>query len=265
MREDTNSRSFEQRFWLPVLKDHCQFIYDSLDPDEIREIKTAQSLLQSFSRLAQQAETADLEECLTKARQLKSLKLHVLRRLLTEPFVFHLPPTFVNHMVNEIDEYLRILSYLQRGEKPPLLHPLHHHLLWLPDAAGHAEGLQINTDGVETKIKKQQQYFKKTFESFYIKAVELAGYLRTQLHRFPALTRFNKEVEWEIVLFQSFLKELGEMGLTKELLGTLMPLMADHMYREECYYLQKLAETKAANKPECSPFPDHRRETFKDQ
>ena len=256
MREYTDSRSFEQRFWLRVLKDHCQFIYDSLGPNETGEIKQAYSLLQSFSQLAAQAETADLDECLLKAKQLKKLKLQVLRRLLTEPFSFHLPPTFVNHMVNEIDEYLRILSYLRRGEKPPLLHPLHHHLLWLPDAAGHAEGLQINTDGVETKVKKQQLYFKKTFESFYIKAVELAGYLRTQLHKFPALTRFNKEVELEIVLFQSFLKELEEMGFTKELLGTMAPLMADHMFREECYYLHKLAETKAAKRPKCSPFPE---------
>ncbi len=33
------------------------------------------------------------------------------------------------------------------------------------------------------------------------------------------------------------------MGLNKEMLGTLTPLMADHMAREETYYLMKLAET----------------------
>lgn len=136
------------------------------------------------------------------------------------------------------------------------IYPLHHHLLWPPDAADHAEGLQINTDGVEKKVKKKQLYFIKTFESFYIKAVELTGYLRTQLQNFPALARFNKEVELEIILFQVFLKELKEMGFTRELLGTLMPLMPDHMYREECYYLHKLAQTSAIKPPKCSPFPE---------
>jgi hypothetical protein len=255
MHYHTDPRLFEQRFWLAILKDHCQFIYDALSPRETQEIQTASTLFQTFAQLAERAETADLEECSEAARQLREFKLHLLCRLLTDQFSFHLPPTFINHMVNELDEYLRILSCLQRGEAPPPLHPLHHHLLWLPDAAGHAEGLQINTDGVEKKIKEKQHHFIKTFEAFYIKAVELTGYLRTQLQTFPALTRFNKEVELEIILFQSFLKELVEMGLTKEMLGTIAPLMADHMYREECYYLHKLAQTSAVKQPKCSPFP----------
>ncbi|MBA4603805.1 DUF2935 domain-containing protein [Thermoactinomyces mirandus] len=255
MYNQADARSFEQRFWLSVLKDHCQFIYDSLSPGETREIKTASSLYRIFSQLAEGPETADMEECRKAAGQLREFKLHLLRRLLTGPFAFHLPPTFVNHMVNELDEYLRILKYLQGGETPPPLHPLHHHLLWLPDAAGHAEGLQINTDGVEKKAKKKLLYFMKTFEDFYIKAVELTGYLRTRLQSFPALARFNKEVELEIILFQGFLKELEQMGFTRELLGTLMPLMPDHMYREECYYLHKLTQCSAIKPPECSPFP----------
>ncbi|MBA4543342.1 MULTISPECIES: DUF2935 domain-containing protein [Thermoactinomyces] len=250
-----DSHAFEQRFWLPVLKDHCQFILDALSPGEQEEIQKASALLQTFLQLAKRAETADLEVCQKAAEELREFKLHLLCRLLTDQFSFHLPPTFINHMVNELEEYMRILSSLRRGQTPPPLHPLHHHLLWLPDAAGHAEGLQINTDGVEKKIKEKQHHFIKTFESFYIKAVELTGYLRTRLHHFPSLARFNKEVELEIILFQSFLKELVEMGLTKEVLGTIAPLMADHMYREECYYLHKLAQVSAARQPKCSPFP----------
>jgi len=69
------------------------------------------------------------------------------------------------------------------------------------------------------------------------------SYLRANVHQFPALSRFHRQIELEMAIFQSFLHELEEMELNNEVLGVLSPLMADHMAREECYYLQKLAET----------------------
>jgi hypothetical protein len=106
---------------------------------------------------------------------------------------------------------------------------------------------------VEKELKKLSDGFTKHFEEFYLKAVELAGYTRTGLRNFPALNRFNNQVELEMILFREFLKELEEMGLTREMLGTLMPLMADHMAREECYYLTKLSWVSGVNPPNCDP------------
>ncbi|UWE03212.1 DUF2935 domain-containing protein [Laceyella sacchari] len=253
MSDIKQATHFEQRFWLAVLRDHCQFILDALGPSEEKEIAQAQALLQRFTHLADHT-PFDLNASQEAAQSLRELKLHLLRRLLTESITFHLPPTFINHMVNEIDEYLRILGCLINNQVPPLEHPLHHHLLWLPDAAGHAEGIQINTDGTEKEFKRKQRYFIKKFEEFYIKAIELTGYLRTQLAHFPALSRFNKEVDLEIRVFQSFLREVEELRLSNKLLGTLAPLMADHMYREECYYLHKLAQVSEIKKPRCRPI-----------
>lgn len=96
--------------------------------------------------------------------------------------------------------------------------------------------------------------FTKEWEDFYLKAVELAGYLRTNVYDFPALHRFHRDIQLEMAIFQSFLRELEEMELNKEVLGGLTPLMADHMAREECYYLQKLAETSNdIHPPACDP------------
>lgn len=36
-------------------------------------------------------------------------------------------------------------------------------------------------------------------------------------------------------------------------LGTFVPLMANHMFREECYYLSKVAESAGIEKPDCKP------------
>lgn len=86
-----------------------------------------------------------------------------------------------------------------------------------------------------------------------MKASELTGYLRTNVHSFPALEKFNNDVEVEIKLFQTFLHELEEMELSHTVLSTFSALMADHMYREECYYLMKLAESRNTTPPNCDP------------
>ena len=51
-----------------------------------------------------------------------------------------------------------------------------------------------------------------------------------------------------MTLFKCFLHELEELELSAQALGTFSPLMADHMSREECYYLMKLAETTLIKK-----------------
>lgn len=244
---------FEQRFWLAIMKDHTEFILDALSSRETEEIEKATCLLRRFEELSQKPEQLARSEQATK--ELRQFKLHLLRRQLTDDLRFALSPTFINHMVNELDEYLRILSFLIKCEQPPPLHSLHHHLLWLPDAAGHAESLDMFLDGTEKPLKWKSRSFTRTFEAFYLKAIELTGFLRTGLTQYPALAKFNQDVRMELVIFQQFLKELEEWRITKEVLGIFGPKLADHMFREECYYLQKLAESGGTKPPPCSPLP----------
>ncbi|GJM78371.1 hypothetical protein HMSSN139_08670 [Paenibacillus sp. HMSSN-139] len=68
-----------------------------------------------------------------------------------------LGPTFINHMVNEVEEYIRVLKFLQKGEIPPIYHELHHHLVWLLDAAGHAGAIDDNMDRIEKKMKEKKR------------------------------------------------------------------------------------------------------------
>ncbi|WP_318837545.1 DUF2935 domain-containing protein [Psychrobacillus glaciei] len=46
-----------------------------------------------------------------------------------------------------------------------------------------------------------------------------------------------------MAIIKVFLKELEEMKIKKEALGTFTPLMADHMVREETYYFKKISLT----------------------
>ncbi len=254
--------AFELRFWMQILGDHGRFIYESLAEKERNEVEQTKQFITLFDELLEQARQllpkTSLLELVKRGKeageQLRTFKLHLLKRLLTDKISFSLSPSFLNHMVNELDEWLRIASYLIEEKLPPAVHPLHHDLLWLLDAAGHAGAINDRLDYAEKELKQQSDKFIKEWEAFYLKAIEMAGYLRTNVYDFPALDRFHRNIQLEMVIFQKFLRELKEMELNKEVLGILKPLMADHMAREECYYLQKLAQsTKVVEQPTCNP------------
>ncbi|PLR98923.1 DUF2935 domain-containing protein [Bacillus sp. T33-2] len=252
-----NSARFEHRFWLQVLGDHARFIHQALAPFETEEINMAISFINIFDRLLDSVDGADLiqlsQHSGEQARRIREFKLDIIEKQLTGNIVIHFGPTFVNHMVNEVEEYLRVLEYLQNGEVPPVFHELHHHLVWLLDAAGHAGAIESNLDQIEKDLRRKSARYMKQFEDFYLKAVEMTGYLRTNLSSFPALERMNKDVSLEISLIMNFLQELEELELSEQALGPFAPLMADHMFREECYYLTKVAEAAGTQGPECDP------------
>jgi hypothetical protein len=255
------SALYEHRFWLQVLGDHARFIKNALSPDEVEEIARSICFIQSFDKLLEIArqETAPARiieltsGAFQKAQELRAFKLHLLERQLTGKIGFLLTPTFLNHMVNEIEEYLRILAFLESGEAVPVFDEIHHHLVWLTDAAGHAAAITGNLDMTEKRLMDMSRTFEQHFQDYYQKAIELAGYMRANISKFPALSRFNKEVELEMALFSQFLRELEAMSLSREMLTVLTPLMADHMAREECYYLTKVAQVSETKPPQCDP------------
>lgn len=255
------SALFEHRFWLQIMGDHARFILQALAPAETENIEKAQYFRDVFDRQLKEARSslsdAALEHLNRSAyrsiEEFRAFKLHLIRGHLTGKIRIGLSPSFINHMVNELEEYWRVLKTLMSGRPAPQFHPVHHHLLWLQDGFGHAASIAAETDFAEKRLIERSRAFEKTFIDFYLKAVEMAGFLRTNLQQFPALSRFNRQVELEMLAFQKFLKELEEMELSAEMLGTLTPLMADHMYREECYYLTKLAEVSAVPRPDCDP------------
>jgi hypothetical protein len=251
---------WEHRFWLQVLGDHARFLMDNLSPREKKEVRRAEFFIERMDALLNQArlpgntDPAEFSRLACRAAlDIRTFKLHLLQRHLIGVVALGMTPTFLNHMVSEVEEYLRILHYLQKNEPPPPLHPIHHHLVWLPDASGHANALDGRLDGVERRLKKKSRAFVRHFDAYYLKALEMAGYLRTCLRDFPALSRFNHEVEMEMRLFQAFLLELEEMELHHTVLDAIPALIPDHMFREECYYLHKLAQVTRVEPPECDP------------
>ncbi|AOZ91152.1 DUF2935 domain-containing protein [Paenibacillus crassostreae] len=252
---------FEHQFWLQILGDHARFINNALPPVEKKDIEIAQQFIQIFDQLLEQSRRPlDMPQFMElnklahqNALSLRAFKLDLLERLLLGKVMIGLTPTFINHMVNELEEYIRILDELIQGKPVPKYHSLHHDLLWLQDASGHAATIAMDLDAVEKRWIEKSEDFEQHFNQFLLKAIELTGYLRTLNNQYPSIIKFHEDVNLEMVVFMNFLQEVEEMGLTNTLLSRINPLVPDHMFREECYYLMKLSQSGQITPPNCNP------------
>lgn len=240
--------------------DHARFILNALSPVEQADIAKAHQFISTYDVLLEAARRTNGEDLQNLTHQaykqtmaLREFKLDLLRRLLLGKVKIALTPTFINHMVNELEEYMRILQALASGQPVPQFDPLHHDLLWLPDAAGHAAAIASDLDAVEKRLIRKSHEFEKHFNEFHLKAIEMVGYIRTKLRDFPAFRRFHLDIDMEMNLFVAFLRELEEMEISAEVLDRIAPLVPDHMMREECYYLTKLAVSGLVPDPKCDP------------
>lgn len=155
-------------------------------------------------------------------------------------------------MVNEVNEYIFILTELMRNNIPPI-RDIHLHLLWLPDGSGHASNIASSLDVTEKELIKKSKQYSKEFDNLYLRTIEYNGYTRTGICHFPALDSLNNNADKTMNCFKEFLNELKKGIIEKKILGTLVPLIPDHMFREECYYLTKLSMVSNIKKPECDP------------
>lgn len=252
---------FEHRFWLQILGDHARFIFNGLSSKEAEDVQKANRFIQWFDGLLAQSRSLgpdqDLRQLNEQAYQatveLRAFKLSLLDRALLGRIVIGLSPTFINHMLNELEEYERILKELLAGKPVPRYHPLHHDLLWLPDAVFHSASIASDLDGVERRLIRRSKEFEQHFNEFYLKALELVGYLRTLKTTYPSIKKFHGDVDVEMSAFMAFLLEVEELDISAELLSRLNKLVPDHMYREECYYLGKLAQSGEVPQPKCDP------------
>ena len=66
-----------------------------------------------------------------------------------------LPPTFYNHMINEAMFFYKTLKSLQTNAMlNPLLENINLHIIWLPDASGHAATIACDLDPTNKSYKR---------------------------------------------------------------------------------------------------------------
>jgi hypothetical protein len=209
-----------------------------------RESPLAKFQGQELDRYDQIANTLT-KQMLEKINHFKHFKEMLIYHKLDCHVKLSLGPVLLQHMVNEADEALQVLSgVLEQAIPDPALMALHHHLLWLPDAAEHAAILHSGLDSVEQQLRLDTHGFEQLFNGMHLKALELYSMLRVAPRMVGALRRLNADALQQIGTFRTFLVELREHAEDCEIMGTLTPLFADHMLREELYYTEQMLTLK---------------------
>ena len=123
---------FELHFWLQILGDHGRFIHDSLAPSETEKIKTARYFITQFDQLLatsrgslNEGALLDLlRKSLAISEEIRSFKLVLIKEHLVGKIKISLPPTFINHMVNEVEEAIRLFAVLRKRSKATSSSPI---------------------------------------------------------------------------------------------------------------------------------------------
>lgn len=241
-------------FWTEIMRDHSEFQFTNLSPKEVEYIAQTQYYMQLFESLHHEVKgmdsnSAPMDEANLIQRNMTALlnfiqfKRILVYRLMTCEIELGMPPSFLNHMINEAMEYYRVLCMVQ--STIPIngaLENIRLHNVWLPDASGHASTVSAELDPTEEKMIKRADYFVKRFDSLFKKAVEMYQIFERTGLQDGSLTYFNEEVRKEIEDFIFFLEEIkiGRERCFLQATGVFGPLMPDHMIREEKYYLYRI-------------------------
>jgi len=159
-------------------------------------------------------------------------------------------------MLNELElAYMLMTCYC--NNRQPSEDPVSLHLLWMLDAIGHAETVYCQVDSSQPDIKQVMKDCKKKFEKYYLASVEFEAFKRAKTALYPSLQRFDRIVAEDMKDFMLELENIKEGTLNAEVIGSILPLVPDHMAREECYYLLRLhLADSTVPEPKCVPWRD---------
>jgi hypothetical protein len=246
LSREANQNPVELLFWTKIMSEHARLIKDSLLPDNPNQVLIAGNIFNTWEKFSHKLKASreldpDLtDELINAGLSFREFLRELLGSSLGQGRVTTLAPSFYNHLLNELEEFLKNSNEIQtRGGCSGVT--LGTHLVWVLDAAGHAALIGSNLDQAEALYREEARAFESAFNKMYLKAVELAGYYRGGPAMVqPILLRFNRQIT---ELLQEFIKFLSEIqaGLAQhQIAGNLHSWLLDHMIREEHYYLKKI-------------------------
>lgn len=243
--------AYENLFWLRIFRDHCQFIMETLSPGQTGLITQVQQFYQIFDRLLGIAnDTSDrfLQEVAGIVAQFRCYKLSIIDLQLGGENPINLPLGAFNEMLDEDDEYLKILKVIPRDQQViPREQPLNEatflfqqHLLWLPNQAAHAALIRAQLDPAESALFDIYNRYQILFSILACKVMELKGLMRDKPRLVASLIYTTRESAGLTAEFRQSIENYRDLRATAQVLATSPSLLADHLSREAGYYLGKI-------------------------
>ena len=244
----------EHLFWLEVLQDHAYFVRDHLSVTETQYVKTArdyinhfQELLNVLNTLPPSIEANHPSQVEFSRRAMKVARgyyefegtLQALR--IDNQVNLDLSPTYLNGTLGENREYLRLLSYLVKGEVPVPLSLMDLMDLWLEDQLGHAVLFNNLLDPIELEANAQTSLYITRYQAFIVQNRHLKGYLRFKKPGFARQREFALEVGRTTIEMSQFISVMVQKYKENKLLNKTTLRFLEHHFPETCYFIKKLS------------------------
>ncbi|CAH6419326.1 Domain of unknown function (DUF2935)-containing protein [uncultured virus] len=230
------------RIWIRILQDHMKFI---VKRSEVYK-HTANTFLDILTRLKEEVITgvANFDQFNSRiieiVENIRNFKRQILADLLGRPPQVLLPPTFLSHMLNELEKFRFMIYFIKVNKEFPPVNSLNEHELWLLDIAGHLGGIKDNLDAVEKLLRKRLYKQQKIFMALHNKALEFIGYVKHNVVGGYHLDRLDTQSIEATIVYLNLVKEILDLREGNLALGTIDREMLLHMILEEIYYLKIL-------------------------
>ncbi|MGE5629500.1 MAG: DUF2935 domain-containing protein [Caulobacteraceae bacterium] len=245
---------YENTFWLQILQDHSRFMLTYFSHTEKADIAETQMFLEKLGEQYEKVRSSrdqisegEMEEINDESHSLAfefvGYQQHLLDRKLVYDVILNMSPDLLEHMIREGSEFIRQLEQIKAELEPDRVrHAMHQNKLWISDAAAHAALIKCSLDETEKELSKRAEGFETDFQDLFIKSYELKKMLRPAYKDIPAVAFLNEQNMCKIKAFLTYLDMIKELVEEKKVLSELIPLIPDHMIREEHYYINKLKE-----------------------
>lgn len=260
MAEKQNQIVFDSRFWLQLLGDRARLVFRSLSPDEIQEAQTVNQFIADLDALLKEARKELTEDALKSlgkraersVQDFRKYILYFLRRQITGDLVIDVNPATLNMIVNSAEIYLGILNAYLKGSQLSF-NSLILASIWLQNVYIDSIVIQNDIGIIYYEERQRAGEFASLFLNHYYTATIMDGLHRTGLSSFPALDKFNDQVQRIMISYAEYLVDLIYLITKIEYIGSLSLLFVDSTYRQVCYYMTKLSEVSAIKPPACDP------------
>lgn len=234
-------------FWTGIMRDHAMFQVNTLAPKEAYYIQNSMCYMNFFQQMLNRLDSGEEIEAiypllLNGLTRFIEYKKMLLNGLLVCQLQMGLPPSLINHQINEAMEFMALLSMPVQSKIDTPLELVYMLKIWLADSVGHAAGLAAFLDPTEALIIDETVKFKESFNKLLTKASELEMMLSKTHLKDGALEYLAEEtVNW-MEMFICFLEKVKKLRMSCKVLGVgiLSPLIPDHFIREHKYFINKI-------------------------
>lgn len=237
---------WELLFWSGIMRDHAVFQVNALAPNEQMYLQYSMYYRDFFEQMIVELEnTRDYKPLVSNLLQglqcFIEYKRMLLKALTMCDIKMNLPPSLINHQINEAMEFLALLTTPQQC-LCNMMNLAGYIKMWLVDGIGHAAAISGFLDPSEELLQQQAVKFKMIFGKLQIKASELEMIInKTGLQDGSLKLLADESIGW-MCKFIHYLDKVRTLRGNCQVLGfgTFSPQIPDHFIREHEYFITKI-------------------------